>query len=147
MDGEDALKKEEDRLMRAISRQGSVRAGAVKTAPKVSPKPTEPPKVTPPTSNRNSVTFTRSSSSIRSSLSADEQQKLELELQEQERKREEERKALDQLDSTHFKKKQHSKDFFDIDFKELDAENKTSSSSSNTNITTQVINNRIHYRS
>lgn len=120
MDSEDALKKEEERLMRAISRQGSVRTGAIKTAPKVAPKPVETPKVTPPASNRNSVSFSRSASRLSSSLSAEEQHKLELELQEQERKREEERKTLERLDSAHFKKKQHSKDWFDIEFKDED---------------------------
>lgn len=137
MDGEDALKKEEERLMRAISRGGNVRAGAIKTAPKVTPKPVETPKVTPPASNRNSVSFSRSASRMSSSLSAEEQHKLEHELQEQERKREEERKTLERLDSAHFNKKQHSKDWFDIEFK-VEDEDLEKSTASNTNSTAVV---------
>lgn len=134
MDSEDTLKKEEERLMRAISRGGGLRAGAVKAAPKVAPKPVETPKVTLPASNRSSVSLQRSASA-RSSLSADEIKKLEHDAQEQERKREEERQILERLDSGHFKKKQFSRDWFDIDFKDTldDEDDKPSASTNNTN--------------
>jgi hypothetical protein len=143
MDSEDTLKKEEERLMRAISRGGGMRAGAVKAAPKVAPKPVEAPKVTAPASNRSSVSIPRSASA-RSSLSAEEFKKLEHDAQEQERKREEERQALERLDSAHFKKKQHSKDWFDIEFKDgVDEDDTPNTNTNNSNNTAQVITNTL----